>query len=1038
METNLNKLLLRQIKKHFGSIDNIPDQLKGMIQDINNTYENFEDDFQLLQNSIEINSQELRDAFDKQKLDAETQKETINKIKEAIYALKPAEQSITSGKDLTPRDSNYLFEALIKLIEERNQTEETLNNERVLFRTIIDLIPDAVYVKDFEGRKILANPREVQFSGKDSEIEIIGKTDAHLYPDEDARRGLTEDQIVLSTGKSIFDIEGSLTDREGQLRWLLISKVPLRDVYGKVVGLVGVTHDITARKKTENELKQASTRLALATRAGGVGVWDLNLVSNNLIWDDQMFTLYGADRAGFEVTYETWMSKIHPEDVAQVNQQIKLAIGGEKEFDAEFRVIWPDGSVHNIRALATVHHDAKGNQLYMVGTNWDITEQKETEANLLISKLEADSANKAKSEFLANMSHEIRTPLNGVIGFTDLLLKTPLNKIQQQYTRNANTSGHALLAIINDILDFSKIEAGKMELNLVKSDIIELVEQTSDIIKYHASQKGLELLLNIQNDIPRNAVADPARLKQILVNLLGNAVKFTEKGEVELKVTFSRTNERLGKFTFSVRDTGIGISEEQQKLLFKAFSQADNSTTRKFGGTGLGLTISNMLAEKMGSKIEIVSEIGSGSNFYFTLESEFEEGDKPDSGSLAKINRLLVIDDNDNNRMILEHTCRDWGIEYVGIGDGRSAIKLIANSKPFDVIIVDYHMPRFNGLETIKMIREQLQLTPEKQPIILLHSSSDDIEIYEECKNLGVVFNLTKPLKSKELHYYLRRIHQQSPGSTAGDERSYDSPDGKLAGISSPVILVAEDVIINMILVTTLIKQMVPNVTVIEAKNGREAYNLMITKKPDLIIMDLQMPVMSGIEATVEIRKMELELGVRVPIVALTAGAIQGEKERCLEAGMDDFLTKPLDQNTLQRILGKHLTFFNQHRDNSLEMINQSAAQLHFDQQKLMESIGNSRVILAELLEVVPLQFANDIASLHNAINERKLADVKSAAYAIKGTSLNMWFNKMAELAKEIEALTDQNHLKELEEINKELVLEWELIKLLLKNIELA
>jgi CheY-like chemotaxis protein/HPt (histidine-containing phosphotransfer) domain-containing protein len=388
--------------------------------------------------------------------------------------------------------------------------------------------------------------------------------------------------------------------------------------------------------------------------------------------------------------------------------------------------------------------------------------------------------------------------------------------------------------------------------------------------------------------------------------------------------------------------------------------------------------------------------------------------------------------------MILEHTCKDWGIEFVGIGDGRSAIQLIESSKPFDVIIVDYHMPHLNGIETIKMIREQLQLTPEKQPIILLHSSSDDIEIYEECKNLGVVFNLTKPLKSKELHYYLRRIHQQSPGFSAGDECSYDSPDDKPANISSPVILVAEDVVINMILVTTLIKQMVPNVTVIEAKNGKEAYEMTISKKPDLIIMDLQMPVMSGIEATLEIRKMEPVLGIHVPIVALTAGAIQGEKERCLEAGMDDFLTKPLDQNTLQRILGKHLTFFNQRRDNSSELFNPGTAQLHFDQQKLMESIGNSRVILAELLDVVPLQFANDIASLHNAINERKLAEVKSAAYSIKGTSLNMWFNKMADLAREIESLTDQNHLNELEEINKELVLEWELIKLLLKNIELS
>ena len=791
-------------------------------------------------------------------------------------------------------------------ITESKQAKELLHNERALFRTIIDLIPDAVYVKDIEGKKILANPKEVQFAGKKTEDEIIGKTDANLYPENSARRGLAEDQFVLQSGKSILDIEGTLIDNEGKQHWLLVSKVPLRDVHGRITGLVGVTHDISSRKKAEDDLKQISTRLSLATRAGGVGVWDLDLVNDFLLWDDQMFALYGVDRRYVGQAKETRLEGIHPDDASMVESQIEMAISGEKEFDTEFRIVWPDGSVHNIRALATVQRDNSGMPLNIIGTNWDITEQKNTEATLLTAKHESDSANKAKSEFLANMSHEIRTPLNGVIGFTDLLLRTPLNKIQQQYAKNANTSGHSLLGIINDILDFSKIEAGKMELDWIKADIIELVELTSDIIKFHASQKNIEFLLNIQQDIPRYAIMDPTRLKQILVNLLANAVKFTESGEVELKVTFTRIDEHSGEFGFSVRDTGIGIHKEQQKQLFKAFSQADGSTTRKFGGTGLGLTISNMLAEKMGSKIEVESEPGKGSNFFFTLITTYETSEKIDLEDLRLINRLLVIDDNYNNRMILEHTCQNWGIAFVGIDNGYSAIKILEESEqPFDVIIVDYQMPEINGLDTIRLIRNQLNLTREKQPILLLHSSSDDIEIYEECKKLGVVFNLTKPVKSTELLHYLKNVHNQPSTIILEREDSAINETIDHSPSSAPGILVAEDVVINMILVTTLIKQMIPNVIIYEAKNGVEAFEMAISKKPNLIIMDIQMPVMSGIEATMAIRNYESGKGIRIPIVALTAGAVKGEKERCLEAGMDDFLTKPLENKKVTRDFGK-------------------------------------------------------------------------------------------------------------------------------------
>lgn len=429
------------------------------------------------------------------------------------------------------------------------------------------------------------------------------------------------------------------------------------------------------------------------------------------------------------------------------------------------------GKIRTIITRKTLYTDPEGNK-FLVGVISDITELKQAEKALKTAKEQAEAANKAKSEFLANMSHEIRTPLNSIIGFTDLLKSTPLNDTQRQYVENTNTSGRSLLGIINDILDLSKIEAGRLDLDIIKTDMFELIEQASEIIKYSVLEKNLKLLLSIQNDMPRFAVVDPIRLKQILVNLLSNAVKFTEKGEVELKVSFAQKMTGSGLFSFSIQDTGIGINEEQQKKLFKSFSQADGSTTRKFGGTGLGLAISNLLAQKMGSKIELNSTPGKGSVFFFTIETEYEYGKKPDAENQADIKQMLSL---------------------------------------------------------------------------------------ESCKGM--------------------------------------------------TILVAEDVYMNMLLIRAIINKILPDILLLEAKNGQEATDMIKTKTPDLILMDIQMPGMDGIEATAQIRKFEQNTKRHIPIVALTAGALKEDEEKCLKAGMDDFLSKPIQTEALLNILKKHLKY---------------------------------------------------------------------------------------------------------------------------------
>ena len=608
---------------------------------------------------------------------------------------------------------------------------------------------------------------------------------------------------------------------------------------------------------------------------------------------------------------QTLIARIHPDDVLPLAESTRQSKQTLHRWDMDFRVILPIKGERWLRA------EAMPEQVDNEGTLWngyfqDITVRKQSEQELSKSREQAEAASKSKSEFLANMSHEIRTPLNGIIGFTDLLIRTELDDTQVQYMSMVNQSASSLLDIVNDILDFSKIEAGKLDLSVEQTDLLEIGSQVADMIKYQAHKKGLEMLLNIAPDVPRFAWADPIRLRQILVNLLGNAVKFTEQGEVELCIE-ALPDAKPGRttFRFSVRDTGIGIDTKNQKKIFEAFTQEDASTTRRFGGTGLGITISNRLLGLMNSQLQVESQPGVGSTFYFDVSFRSAPGEAVEWANEEQIRRVLIVDDNASNRLILENMLALKNIEADQATNGLVALEKLSAGEQYDVILMDFHMPYLDGIQTIRNIRKDA-VTLGNLPIILLHSSSDDEFVHTACNELAVPVRLIKPVRIQQL---FNSFSQMNVSPDHGKSKGPDRVSGLVPDAPPELVkvLIAEDNPINMLLVTTLLRTIIPGVTLITAVNGVQAVEKANEENLTMIFMDVQMPEQNGYEASLAIRAAERQ--TRVPIIALTAGTVKGERERCLESGMDDYVTKPVIKNTLEAVVKKWLATLSQQKE---------------------------------------------------------------------------------------------------------------------------
>lgn len=783
--------------------------------------------------------------------------------------------------------------------------------------------------------------------------------------------------------------------KNGERRTVSLVATAIRDHEGEITGYLGVAIDITDKRIIQNALINEKSRLAsfVEHTPAAVAMVDENmtLIAVSKRWKED-YHLAGKEVVGMSY-YEVFPDL--SQDRKDRHQRILAGAVERKEEDVYRLKADTEDQYVTWEMRPWYTHDGKVGGMMLFTQN--ITAMVKQREELKLAKEQAEQANVAKSEFLANMSHEIRTPLNGVIGFTDLVLKTPLSETQRQYVSIINQSGNALLSTINDILDFSKIEAGRLELDIEKCDLYELCGQASDIITYQVQYKGLEMLLNIGTDLPRFIYADAIRLKQVLVNLLSNAAKFTEKGEIELKIMDMGGNNNERTIRFAVRDTGIGIKPDRQHKIFDAFTQEDSSTTKRYGGTGLGLTIANKLLALMNSGLQLESKPGKGSTFFFDILFRAEQGTSIEWTGIENIRNVLVVDDNEHNRLIVSRMLALKQMKVTEASNGFEALQLLAKGQQFDVILMDYHMPYMDGLETVRKIRESFFPTFDELPIALLHSSSDDESIHQWCKELDIRKKLIKPIKLQDLYGMLSRLR-------ANENTQAAAPEKEMAhtGVSG-AILIAEDNSVNMLLARTIIRGIAPSATILEATDGAQAVAICRNKLPDLILMDVQMPVMNGYDATAQIRN--LEYGNLVPIIALTAGNVKGEKEKCLAAGMNDFLVKPIIADTIASVVNKWLY----HQEGpEIETADTTSAEQHYDPQILRSYIGDDPVALAETLDAAKRELEKSLRAIEHLSAHSNVESAKEIGHKLYGTASSAGMNHLAQLAGDLERMGAQ------------------------------
>jgi PAS domain S-box-containing protein len=901
----------------------------------------------------------------------------------------------------------------------RQRAEDELRTSEALFHSLVESLPQNIFRKDLDGRFTFVNQRFCTTLGKPPG-EIVGKTDFDFFPRELAEKYRRDDAEVVRAGRPLETVEVHVAG-DGSKLYVQVVKTPVRGADGAVAGTQCIFWDVTARKRGEEALRLSEERFALAVRGSSDGIWDWDAAANELYYSPRFKELLGYTDGDAAEVIGSFESRLHPDDRGWVMQAMQKHLKRRTPYDVEFQMRARDGTYRWFLARGQAVWDDAGRATRMAGSISDITDRKRAEEELLRANDAAQAATRAKSEFLANMSHEIRTPLNGIIGMTELALDTDLTAEQREYLGLVKASADHLLTVINDILDFSKIEAGKLDLECVDFDLRDALDDTVATLAARAHKKGLELADHVAPDVPTALGGDPHRLRQIVVNLIGNAIKFTDAGEVVLRVRSAecgmRNEDGRGQddpapasipqsefriLHFEVSDTGIGITPEQQAKLFRAFSQADTSTTRRYGGTGLGLAITARLVEMMGGRVWLESEPGKGSTFHFTARFAPARGPvaAPTPADPDRVRGLsvLVVDDNATNRLILQEMLTSWGMRPTVVDCGPAALAALEQAaERFGLVLLDAMMPGMDGFTLAGRIKETAGVSVAT---LMMLSSAGQREDAARCRALGVAAYLTKPIRQSTLLDAIMTAlgaDGAAAHSPAADGRGWGTAPRALR------VLLAEDNAVNQKLAVRVLEKRGHQVVV--AGNGRAALEALDRDRFDAVLMDVQMPEMDGFAATAAIREREKATGSRLPVIAMTAHAMKGDRELCLSKGMDGYVTKPLRPEDLFAALESLAGGSDADANGPPAALPPSPAAVALDRAVALERVGGDEELLKELAGLCADECPKLLAEIRGAVERKDGPTLRMSAHTLKGSVATLGAGATADAARRLEEM---------------------------------